>query len=151
MNNEAQQMYSKIITLNGIGYNISSDTPISPEIEKSTLQKLGIQTLAKTCTPTAKLVGSTVTLKCTPTSGVAPFTVKFFKNGVQIAESTEVQLNTEVSTTNDTNSADAVAGSAVYSTTTTDSCVDPSPQTVTETCTVLVNACPLLQITFSVA
>ena len=143
-------MYNKIITLNNTQYNLSSDIPISPEVERLTLQKLGIQTLYKTCTTTSKLVGQTVTLKCTPTSGVSPFTVKFFKNGVQLTEFTSVQLNTEVSTTNVANSTDATAGSAVYSTTTTDSCVDPSPQSITETCTVIVKACDPLQITFSV-
>lgn len=144
-------MYNKIITLNGIEYSLSSDTPISPEIETNTLQKMGIQTLAKTCTTTSKLVGSTVTLKCTPTSGVAPFTVKFFKNGALLTQYPNVSLNTEVSTTNVTTSVDATAGSAIYSTTTTDNCLDPSQQTVTETCTVSVNACPTLQITFNVA
>ncbi len=143
-------MYNKIITLNGTEYNLSSDTPISPEIEQLTLQKLGIQKLTATCPSTSKLVGSTITLKCTPTSGIAPFRVKFFKNGVQLTEFTSVSLNTEVTTTNIANSADATAGSAVYSTTTTDNCVDPSSQTATETCTVIVKACDPLQITFSV-
>ena len=143
-------MYNKIITLNNTQYNLSSETPISLEIEKLTLQKLGIQLLSKTCTTTSKLVGQTVTLKCTPTSGIAPFTVQFFKNGAQIAQRTDVALNEEYAINNTTTTADATTGSAIYSTTTTDNCLDPSPQTTTETCTVTVKACDPLQITFSV-
>lgn len=144
-------MYEKIIILNNTEYILSSDNPITQELEKLTLQKLGIQTLTATCPTTSKLVGSTVTLKCTPTSGVAPFTVKFLKNGTQLIQFTSVALNSEVSTTNVTTSTDATAGSAIYSTTVTDSCTDPSPQTKTETCTVSVKACDALQVTFTVA
>jgi len=144
-------MYNKTITLNGIEYNLSSDAPITPELEKSTLQKASIQKLTPTCPPSAKISGETVTLKCTPTSGVGTFTVTFFKGVTQIAQYTEVPLNTEVSTSNVTTSADATTGYADYSTTVVDKCLDPSPQTVTESCRVQVQACPLLQFNFTVS
>lgn len=144
-------MYEKIITLNGTQYNLSSESPITPELEKLTIQKLKIEKLTATCPTTSKLVGSTITLKCTPIAGIPPFTVKFLKNGTQLTQFTSVALNSEVTTTNVATSSDATAGSATYSTTVTDNCTDPSPQTKTETCTVIIKTCDPLQITFTLS
>ena len=145
-------MYEKIITLNNIEYKLSSDTPISQQLEQLTLQKLGIQTLTATCTPTVKIVGQTITLNCTATSGVSPFTMTFKKNGVVLATRTGVVINTPATPVTDVaTAADATTGYAIYSTVVTDNCTDPSPQTTTESCTVTIHApCVSVQATFSV-
>ena len=131
-------MYEKIITVSGTHFKISSTIPITPEIEADAFQKLGIQILSKTC-PSPKTVGDTTTLKCTPVSGAGTFTVTFYKDGVQLAQYTQVPPNTEVSTSDINTTADAVKGSVVYSVTAIDGCTDPQPQTTSELCTVVVN------------
>jgi hypothetical protein len=97
-----------------------------------------IQKLSATCPVSSKIVGDTTTLKCTAVSGVAPFIITFFKDGVQLKQYTGVLLNTEVTTSDINTAADAVKGSVVYSVTTIDSCTDPAPQTISESCTVSV-------------
>ena len=136
---EYTQMYEKIITVSGTHFKISSTIPITPEIEADALHKLGIQILSATCPASPKTVGSTTILKCTPVSGAGTFTVTFYKDGVQLKQYTGVLLNTEVSTSDINTAADAVKGSVVYLVTAIDGCTDPAPQTISESCTVVVN------------
>ena len=141
-------MYAKIITLNGTEYKLTSDIPISIEMEKLAIQKLEIQKLTATCPSTSKTVGQTVTLNCTATAGIPPFTMTFKKGGVVLATRTVATVNTPVTPVTDVVTA---VGSVVYSVDCVDSCTTPDPSSVTETCTVNVIAtCVPLQATFSV-
>ena len=141
-------MYNKIITLNGTEYNLNSDIPISSDVERLALQKMGIQTLAKTCPTTSKTVGDTVTLKCTATAGTSPFTITFKKNGVVLTTYTNVLANTQVSTTNVV----TTVRSVTYSSDCLDSCINPSPLSITETCIVnVLAACVPIQMSFEVS
>jgi len=112
--------------------------------------KSNTQTLnPATCPPTGKKVGNVLTLSATPISGIAPFTIKFQRNGVDISggTSTNVPLNETRSIQYTLQIADTP--SVNLSTLITDSCVDPSPQTLTDTCNILVSECIAPSITFT--
>lgn len=93
-------MTEELINYNGKTYKLSYNGTLSQEqkyqsIEKATRQLHltgcrscgsgnGITKLAATCPTTIKNVGDIVSLQATPMNGIAPYTVKFQKNGVDI-------------------------------------------------------------------
>jgi len=88
-----------------------------------------------------KNVGDTVTLKTTPTTGTAPFTVYWLKDGIQFAPpQTNVQLNQIVLTTYVVTSNDS--GSTItFGSYTIDSCVSNPQTSPTVNSTVSVASC----------
>jgi len=100
-------------------------------------------TLVRFCPLNPKIIGDTTTMRCTPISGVEPFTVTFLKDGVQLIQYTEVTLNTQVSTSDINSEVDAIKGSVIYTINVSDSCTDPEPQTMSKSCVVEVTQCPV--------
>lgn len=127
-------------------YRSLSSTPTSTcGCSKSNIQNLN----PATCPPTGKKVGNILTLSATPVSGVAPFTIKFQRNGVDIAGGTFTYISLNQTKTIQYILQIADIPSVNISTIITDNCVDPYPQTLTDTCNILVSACVAPSITFT--
>jgi len=90
-----------------------------------------------TCTKTSGVVGNVVTLKSTPTTGTAPYTVKFWKDTTLLTTFTNVPENT-LKTYNYTLVA-ADIGSRIFKVDIADSCASTA-KTCAEQCTVTVTA-----------
>ena len=112
---------------------------------KSNIQDLN----PATCPPTGKKVGNILTLSATPTNGTAPFTIKFQRNSVDITGGTFTNVPINQTKTIQYTLQTIDIPSVNISTLITDSCIDPSPQTLTDTCTIAVSACAAPSVTFT--
>lgn len=108
----------------------------------------GIEVLAKTCTKTSALVGETITLKASGSSGTAPYIIVFKKDGVELTRFTGVPAGTEKTYAYTIVAEDV--GTKAFSVDLSDSC--PGAQkTCSESCSITVStACPLPACSFTV-
>ena len=112
---------------------------------KSNIQDLN----PATCPPTGKKVGNILTLSATPVNGTAPFTIRFQRNSVDIVGGTFTNVPLNQTKTIQYTLQTTDIPSVNLSTLITDSCIDPSPQTLTDTCNIAVSACVAPSITFT--
>ena len=112
---------------------------------KSNIQDLN----PATCPPTGKKVGNILTLSATPVNGTAPFTIRFQRNSVDIVGGTFTNVPINQTKTIQYTLQTIDIPSVNISTLITDSCIDPSPQTLTDTCAIAVSSCVNPSCTFT--
>lgn len=125
--------------------NLPSPSTSTCGCSKSNIQNLN----PATCPPTGKKVGNILTLSATPTNGTAPFTIKFQRNSVDIVGGTFTGILLNQTKTIQYTLRTEDIPSVNISTMITDSCIDPGPQTLTDTCNVLVSSCIAPLCTFT--
>lgn len=109
-------------------------------------QVAGIKALTATC-PGTKYPGQTLTLRATGTGGTPPYRIVFVYGAVEIGVFTAVPENTEKSVAYTITEADV--GNKSANVTILDSCPG-GMKSCTETCNVLVVACPVPTCSFTV-